>query len=370
MSQHFRDFLSSEQIKHWPSVVYTPQQNAVVERMWGTRFGVARSLLKYAGLGPSWHPFALQTSNWICNRLPQASRNNMSAWYILSKMRASIAYLRSFGCLARFVIPVAQRSGDRHFADRGAIGIYLGPSEVSPGCIIYSPSLRRFFTTRDVICFEDVHPGVKGCDNRWLDVTADATPPPNPETITEPAGQSLLPPTNNMIENRILAQSHILDKEPPDDPVDRQLDPSLNAPSPAVQQPSIDVIPDTELTREDHAVSTDAPKSRKLPKLDSGDINDPSSRAFNRRLPERSTRYRASYVCPTSADCLEAIRNFLYLASESSIEVDSSELWVYESTIYAVIGRLLWLLPPQTWGTLSYHSVMIKRWRRKRASTG
>lgn len=62
MSQHFRDFLSQEQIRHWPSVVYTPQQNAIVERMWGTRFSMARTLLKYANLGPSFHPFALQSA--------------------------------------------------------------------------------------------------------------------------------------------------------------------------------------------------------------------------------------------------------------------------------------------------------------------
>ena len=46
MSHYFRDFLSAEQIRHWPAVVYTPQQNALVERMWGTRFSTARVLLK------------------------------------------------------------------------------------------------------------------------------------------------------------------------------------------------------------------------------------------------------------------------------------------------------------------------------------
>lgn len=226
MSHYFRDFLSAEQIRHWPSVVYTPQQNATVERMWGTRFGIARTLLKFANLGPSWHPFSLQTSNWICNRLPQASRNNMSPWYILSKLRASIAYLRSFGCLVRFVIPTAHRSGDRHFADRGATGIYLGPSEVSPGCIVYSPSLRRMFTTRDVVCFEDVHPGVKGCDNHWPDMPEASTTIQTEEPATDsaqPDHTTAYAPLEKP-DSQIIAETHVLDADPPEDPNPSRLD--------------------------------------------------------------------------------------------------------------------------------------------------
>lgn len=44
MSHHFVDFLSSEHIRHWPSTTYTPQQNSVAERMWGTRFSMDRAL--------------------------------------------------------------------------------------------------------------------------------------------------------------------------------------------------------------------------------------------------------------------------------------------------------------------------------------
>lgn len=119
MSHYFRDFLSDEQVKFWQATVYTPQQNAVIERVWGTRFGMARALLKFANLGPAMHAYALQCANWICNRLPQSSRANMSPCYILSRQPVSIGYLKSFGCLTRVTIPLARREGDRHFADRG-----------------------------------------------------------------------------------------------------------------------------------------------------------------------------------------------------------------------------------------------------------
>ena len=108
MSKYFSDFLADSQVRHWPSTTYTPQQNAYVERMWGTRFSMARALLANANLGPSWHPWALQTANWILNRLPQPSRGNLSPYFILARAPASVTYLRTFGCLVRVLVPLAR----------------------------------------------------------------------------------------------------------------------------------------------------------------------------------------------------------------------------------------------------------------------
>ena len=44
------------------------------------------------------------------------------------------------------VIPVPRREGDHHFADRSEHAIYLGPSEVSPGHVVYLLSSRRITT--------------------------------------------------------------------------------------------------------------------------------------------------------------------------------------------------------------------------------
>ena len=187
MSTYFREFLADDQLRHRPSAVYTPQQNAPVERMWGVRFSTARALLAHATLGPAFHPHALQTANWIWNRLPLASRGNLSAFQILARRPASLAYLRSFGCMVRVFIPDQRRVGDRHFADRGALGINLGPSEVSPATVVYLPSLRRLLVTRQVVFYEDVFPGVKGVEG-WRDhegeegVHEGVPLPPNTQT--------------------------------------------------------------------------------------------------------------------------------------------------------------------------------------------
>ena len=123
---------------------YTPEQNGIVERSWGTTFALARTLLIAARLPPSFHPHAVQTARWILNRLPMPSRMNRSPFSLLTKQAADIGYLRSFGCLCRVYLPGQLRTGDRHLSDRGAAGVYLGPSENHSAAVTYLPRQRRF----------------------------------------------------------------------------------------------------------------------------------------------------------------------------------------------------------------------------------
>ena len=85
----------------------------------------------------TFHPFALQTAAWLQNRLPRSTRNWQSPFHLLSRALPSVENVYAFGCLCAAVIPVPRRDGDRHFADRGGMGLYLGPSEVSPGHVVY-----------------------------------------------------------------------------------------------------------------------------------------------------------------------------------------------------------------------------------------
>ena len=70
MAVHFREFLESLQARHRPSSVYTPEQNAPIERIWGTTFGLVRTLLASANLPPDMHPPAVQFATWVLNRWP------------------------------------------------------------------------------------------------------------------------------------------------------------------------------------------------------------------------------------------------------------------------------------------------------------
>lgn len=275
--------------------------------MWGVRFGIARALLKFANLGPAMHAYALQCSNWICIRLPQISRANLSAWFILCRRAASIAYLKSFGCLVRLTVPHARREGDGHFADRGMLGIYLGPSEQSPGCVVYVPATRKFYVSRDIIAYEDVHPGVKHVEASWaqLSDTEESTTAPSqldtfhPTTTVEAA-------TRESIEAQLLTQFEV------DDPVGLSHEfADRSSSEPPVSEPvaSASVPEQQVLTSHDTTQPTPAePVSQSDPSL------DPSSRRFKRVLPDRSTRYRGTYTCsslidPTLASQSQSIEN-------------------------------------------------------------
>ena len=119
-------------------------------------------MLAAANLPPTFHPFAIQSARWVHNRLPMASRGNQSPLTMLSRATADLSYLRAFGSLCHYTVPVARRIGDRHLADRGSVGLYLGPSEESPASVVYAASTRTVVVTRDIICYEDRFPGVLG----------------------------------------------------------------------------------------------------------------------------------------------------------------------------------------------------------------
>jgi hypothetical protein len=71
-------------------------------------------------------------------------------YYVVTRSLPSLAKLYCFGWLAAVVIPVSRREGNRHFADRGEHAIYLGPSEVSPGHVVYLHSSRRITTVAKI----------------------------------------------------------------------------------------------------------------------------------------------------------------------------------------------------------------------------
>lgn len=347
MAFFFTDFLSADQIRHWPSTTYKPQQNAPAERMWGTRFGMARALLKFANLGPAFHPFAVQSANWICNRLPQSSRANMSPWFILSRHLASIGYLKSFGCLVRMTIPLARREGDRHFADRGTLGVYLGPSEQSPGAVVYAPSLKKFFVTRDIICYEDVHPGVKHVDSAWaeLDDRSPGVPllgdPATPQTHTPPPrllpGPTETPALRESIEAPFVPDARVEDHGGAADHLG-DLQPSGAAPVTADQAPVTAPADEKSAAVEMHASFDEVGTN---PQHDQA--NNPSSKYFKRILPQRATRYKGAYsvadefVDPMVATREQAIRNLAHLTGDA-LE-SRGDLLVYEAPMGGV-GRV------------------------------
>jgi hypothetical protein len=232
ISNHFREFLADRQIHLTYSAEYTPQQNSHIERFWGIVFGTARVLLAAANLPPTFHPFAMQAAAWITNRLPRPSRGGNSPLQMLSHRLPDISYLYAFGCLCAAVLPTPRRVGDRHFADRGEYGLYLGPSEESPAHVVYLLSSRRVITAAKIRVWEDQFPGIKGNRFVWFndmpigDVTDDAgTNPPvivssvsNNVDSSSPADADVLPETPTPVNDRSGRITDVPGPAPPDDP--------------------------------------------------------------------------------------------------------------------------------------------------------
>ena len=204
VSHYFREFLQSLQIHQSLACVYTPQQNSHAERYFGVTFATARVLLAAANLPPSFHPFALQTAAWIHNRLPRPSHGNVSPLFTLTRALPSLAYLYCFGCRCSVVVPVQRRDGDRHFADRGEHAIYLGPSEVSPGSVVYLLSSRRITTVPKLTAaWEDDFPGVAGDNYTWFPDAPEAPDPTvggaTPRLPYHPPSPPSVPPENSSV---------------------------------------------------------------------------------------------------------------------------------------------------------------------------
>ena len=311
MSHYFRDFLSDDHVRHWPSAPYTPQQNPFVERMWGTRFAAARAMLAFANLGPAFAPYALQAANYVWNRLPLAARANLSSWFILTRQPASLAYLRTFGCLVRVLVPDARREGDRHFADRGNLGINLGPSEQSPAYCVYVPSSRKFLTSRHVVFYEDVLPGVRGIDASWRAVMSGEE---GVETRALPAPQSqfieLSPdttPNSPQLDAPIDVAPTADDPAMPIDaaptPVPVAAAPVAAPHQPVVQPPAAQPLAAPTPPRPT-ARQPDVQPTPRLRKGDSGDPNDPQSRLFARepsaRVRKQTDKFAFAYFNPSA----------------------------------------------------------------------
>ena len=331
MSHYFRDFLSDDHVRHWPSAPYTPQQNPFVERMWGTRFAAARAMLAFANLGPAFAPYALQAANWVWNRLPLAARANLSSWFILTRRTASLAYLRTFGCLVRVLVPDARREGDRHFADRGSLGINLGPSEQSPAYCVYVPSSRKFLTSRHVVFYEDVLPGVRGVDASWRAVVSGEEGVENrasptltaPQPAPQPQFIELSPDT---APNSLQLDATIDVAPTADDPAmpintAPTTVPMTSAPVAAPHQPTTQPLaaPTAPSPPQPTARQPDARPTPRLRKGDSGDPNDPQSRLFARepstRVRKQTDRFAFAYSNPSTSCKRLAVLNAICVAA-------------------------------------------------------
>ena len=300
ISQHFREFLADRQIQLRFSPPYTPQLNSQIEAMWGTTFGTARVLLAASSLPPSMHPFAMQCARWIENRLPKPSRGNQSPVYMLSKGLPDLSHLYTFGSLCLVTLPTPLRSGDKHFMDRGAPGIYLGPSEEGQCHVVYVFALRRVLPVAKIRVWEDEFPGLRGDKYVWFpDVPVAGPEGPVVNVVDNNKTSSLYgPPQSQSINNNsppFVPQSPVAPQSQPRVAHPSSPHPSSpSSPSPPSFSNNAPISPATIPSGSATATATtqrlNFNTKSSYPKGDSGSASDPSSRAFARTIPTRHSR--------------------------------------------------------------------------------
>lgn len=102
------------------SAPYTPEHNAIAERVNRTMVEAARALLIQADLPTCLWPFALKHAINVRNKVPRAT-TGCSPFKLLTNTRPSFKHVRVFGCAA-YVLQVPRLS---KFEQRAQEGVYI-----------------------------------------------------------------------------------------------------------------------------------------------------------------------------------------------------------------------------------------------------
>ncbi len=105
ISNAFNDFLRANGIRHETTVPYTPEHNAVSERLNRTLVEKARTMLADSSLPLEYWAEAVCTATYLKNRSPTKAVENMTPYEALTGKKPSLRHLRIFGCKAMVYIP-------------------------------------------------------------------------------------------------------------------------------------------------------------------------------------------------------------------------------------------------------------------------
>ena len=101
LSTEFQDYLKSKGSRHELTILHTPQQNGVVERMNRTLVKMGRSMMAHANVSKSYWGEAIATAAYIHNRVPTTALNSGKTPYEIGyKRKPDDSHFRVFGCIA------------------------------------------------------------------------------------------------------------------------------------------------------------------------------------------------------------------------------------------------------------------------------
>lgn len=103
-SNEFKTYCSENGIRRHLTNVYTPQQNGVVERM-NCMLGMARSMLTFKRLSPTYWAEAIHTTVYLRNRSPTSSLDGITPYEAWFGFKPRVKHLRVFGSVCYALVP-------------------------------------------------------------------------------------------------------------------------------------------------------------------------------------------------------------------------------------------------------------------------
>jgi hypothetical protein len=133
------------------TVYYTPEQNGVAERLNRTLITIAKALLFDARLPPKFWGEAVNTANYLRNRLP-IGPDSKSPHEAFTREKPSISHLQVFGCLAY----AYQAKETRLKLDPNSVRmIFVGYEATTCQYRVYNPANNKLIRSSNVIFFEN-----------------------------------------------------------------------------------------------------------------------------------------------------------------------------------------------------------------------
>lgn len=165
----FCQFLQQLGVLHHKSCPYTPEQNGVAERKHRHLVETLITLLYTASLPATFWVEALASANFLINRLPKRSLNNISPFEALYHTPPDYTTLRVFGCL---VYPCLRHELSHKLAPRSKRCIFLGYEPLTKGFRCFDPLTQRVYVSRHVEFCETEFPYASSVSP----ISSDASP--------------------------------------------------------------------------------------------------------------------------------------------------------------------------------------------------
>eukprot|EP00253_Pinus_taeda_P036422 PITA_36422 len=142
----FKNDCSENGIRRYLTNVYTPQQNGVVERMNRTLLGMARSMLTFKRLSPTYWAEAIHTTVYLRNKSPTASLDGITPYEAWFGFKPRVKHLRVFGSVCYALVPKEKRT---KLDSRSLKCTMIGYSNEKKGYRLLTNG--KFIVSRDVI---------------------------------------------------------------------------------------------------------------------------------------------------------------------------------------------------------------------------